>query len=52
MQFFLPFSTRVKSSIWNQHILVNVHVAQILIKAIILEKRNKILTLAQPTLKP
>ena len=24
---FLPFSTRVKRSIWNQHILFNFHVA-------------------------
>ena len=38
---FLPFSTtKVKRSTWNLHILVNVHVAQILIKTIILNKRN------------
>ena len=44
---FLPLSaTRVKRSIWNQHIFVNVHVAQILIKTIILKKRNRILTIA------
>ena len=38
---FLLFSTtRVKRIIWNQHISVNVHIAQILIKKIILKKRN------------
>ena len=47
MQFFLSFSTtRVKRIKWNQHISVNVHVAIILMKTIILQKRNKLLTLA------
>ena len=36
---FLLFGTRVKH-IWKQHISVNVHIAQILIKTIILKKRN------------
>ena len=37
---FLLFSTTtVKHIIWNQHISVNVHIAQILIKTIILKKR-------------
>ena len=52
VDFFIKFMTknavfcclaqqeRVKHIIWNQHISVNVHIAQILIKTIILKKRN------------
>ena len=41
LHVFLSFSTtRVKRIIWNQHISVNVYVAWILIKTIILKKRN------------
>ena len=38
--FLLFGTTRVKHIIWKQHISVNVHIAQILIKTIILKKRN------------
>ena len=39
-RFLLFGKKRVKHSIWKQHISVNVHIAQILIKTIIPKKRN------------